>query len=179
MTEIKISIANSFNQLSLCHHIRAVAFLPTEPYAEEFDDKDFEMATHVLVVSNEQPVACMRLRLITGNTIHWGRLAILPTLSGKERMKTLFSITAFVEKYSRKMKFTRIIGEVADKRLMKFWMKKGFTLTGEDPMIFGNKEYWPFEKYIDYAQLDVEKTDHIPKVTDAHVRTGRFMQYSG
>lgn len=175
MSEINITIAKSFADIIMCHHIRAVTFLQTEPYFEEFDNKDFEMATHIIAKSENIPVACMRLSLVPNNTIHWGRLAILPSISGKDRMKTLFSMTAFVEEYSQKKRFNKIIGEVADKRLMKFWMKKGFSLTGDKPLIFGEKEYWPFEKYINYVQFEKDDFEHIPKVKDDYIRTGRLV----
>lgn len=153
MSDIEIVVVKTVNQWLQCQQVRSSAFLGTEPYHEEFDDNDLEMVTHILALSGEDPVACMRLRCIQSDTIHWGRLAILPNMPGKDRVKTLLSITSFVEAYSSSMKFKRIIGEVSDERLMSFWRKRGFTLTGGSPVVFGKREYWPFEKYPNYAQL--------------------------
>ncbi|WP_085900827.1 hypothetical protein [Kiloniella majae] len=149
MTNIRVSTVSTIDQLVKCQHIRSVAFLSTEPYEEEFDGKDLEMVAHVLVTENDNPIACMRLRHVTsedGGTIHWGRLAMAPTLPGKLRMVTLNLIAKYVDNYSLKKGFHRAIGEVADKRLMKFWNKRGFQLTGDNPIIYGSREFWPIEK---------------------------------
>ncbi|WP_085908732.1 hypothetical protein [Kiloniella majae] len=149
MTDIKITIVETMNEWIQCQQIRSTAFLPTESYHEEFDNRDFELVTHLLGLNGKTPIACMRLRYFSSETIHWGRLALMPNLMSKHRLKTLHAITNFAAFYSENMGFKRIIGEVSDERLIKFWKKRGFNLTGEAPKIFGGREYWPFEKYLD------------------------------
>lgn len=149
MTEINLSIVNTLSNLIKCQHIRAVAFLPTEPYEEEFDDKDFEMAVHILATHENTPVACMRLNYESpndGGTIHWGRLAITPTLESKLKVMALTRIAKYVDDYTIKMGFRKATGEVADKKLLKFWEKRGFQLTGEKPIVFGSRFFYKVEK---------------------------------
>ncbi len=174
MNNMKVSIVNSIDQLVKCQHIRSVAFLSTEPYEEEFDGKDMEMVAHVLVTDNNIPIACMRLRHITseeGGTIHWGRLAMVPTLPGKLRVVTLNLIAKYVDNYSLKKGFHRAIGEVADKRLMKFWNKRGFQLTGDGPIIYGAREFWPIEKFLGKTIEALEIKDK-----NANFRTSQRLQ---
>ena len=161
MSEIKIAVAKSLNELIQCQHIRSAAFLTTEPYEEEFDGRDLEMVAHILAVHNHSPIACMRLSHVTsqnGGVIHWGRLAIIPTLTNKLRLKTLNTVANYVDNYSVDKGFNKFIGEVADERLLKFWEKRGFQLTNEKPVTYGKRLFRKVEKLVspEYAGLRVQ-----------------------
>ncbi|WP_218048640.1 GNAT family N-acetyltransferase, partial [Curvivirga aplysinae] len=131
-----------------CQQLRAAAFLPTEPYEEEFDNKDFCMVIHLLAKDNDMPVACMRLSLVSvenGGSIHWGRLATLPS-SAKSRLSALNAITDFAQEYCINFGFKKIIGEVSDERLIRYWEKKGFLLSGQPPIWYGDRAFMPMYK---------------------------------
>lgn len=150
MSDLSITKAISIEHWLQCQQIRAAAFLQTEPYNEEFDDKDFCMVTHILAVLNGIPAACMRLRLHSlknGGTLHWGRLAILPTVESRKRLAILNSIADYAEEYSDRNGFAKSIGEVTDKRLLKFWGRRGFILSGEDLKRYGDRLYTPLVRY--------------------------------
>ncbi|WP_120496192.1 hypothetical protein [Kiloniella sp. EL199] len=153
MSKLDVIVVSSLDEWVQCQHVRSSAFLPTEPYSEEFDGRDFELVTHILAIQNTVPVACMRLRYTCANTIHGGRLALMPNLEPRNRLKTLNAIATFADNYCMKMGFTRILGEVADQRLIKFWIRRGFRLTGDQPIEFGNRQFWPIEKHINSASV--------------------------
>lgn len=144
MNEILISPASNIESWLHCQQIRSAAFLTTEPYEEEFDGKDFEMVTHLLATLNDIPVACMRLTIQSidnGGTINWQRLALMPNIASRNRLAILNAIANYAEEYSFQMGFKKIISEVANKSLIKFWVRRGFFLTGEPPSYYGGKEY--------------------------------------
>ncbi|KLN59020.1 hypothetical protein WH96_19800 [Kiloniella spongiae] len=153
MSKLDITVVSSIDEWVQCQHIRSSAFLSTEPYREEFDGKDFELVTHILAIQDTVPVACMRLRYACENTIHGGRLALMPNLEPRNRLRTLNAIATYADSYCVKMGFSRILGEVADRRLIKFWLRRGFQLTGGKPIEFGDRQFWPIEKYINGASI--------------------------
>ncbi len=165
MNNIIVTTVGSISEWLQCQQVRATAFLPTEPYHEEFDNKDFELVTHLLAVYMNTPAACMRLRFISpdhGGTIHWGRLAMMPNIQSKVRLATLNAIADYAEEYSQIRGFNRIIGEVSDKRLMKFWNRRGFSLTGEQPVDYGERQFWPMAKQkirAAYSPLEKDTVD--------------------
>ncbi|WP_420549194.1 hypothetical protein [Curvivirga sp.] len=151
MSHIDVSIVNTVEEWLQCQQLRAVAFLPTEPYDEEFDGKEFEMVIHLLAKNAGVPVACMRLRLVSienGGSIHWGRLATLPT-SSKDRLSALNAILDFAEQYCKTIGFKKYTAEVADDRLIRYMEKRGFHRSSEPPIWFGKRPFKPIYKELD------------------------------
>lgn len=149
--DISVHSVNSIEDWLQCQQIRAAVFLNTEPYNEEFDGKEFELVVHLLAKYQGMPAACMRLRLVSlhkGGEIHWGRLATLPTTTSKAKVGILNAITRCAESYCTKVGIRKITGEVADKRLVRYWERKGFYLSDAASIWYGDREFLAMEKII-------------------------------
>lgn len=127
-TGFEFRLAQNVHDMHLVSVVRAAAFLGhgrEEPYEEEFDGRDFNLAAHILAVRAEDPnipMATFRIWVANGG-IEWGRLAILPAERGNRRL--LSKLADEAKRITLEAGFSEATGYVNDKSLQKFWARRG------------------------------------------------------
>lgn len=152
-----VSLVTDANDFQACIAVRAAAFISRgEPYKEEYDGNDFVCATHLLAKQKSEPVGTMRIRLLTvdnGGVAVWERLAVSPVANRGIGVLNTLANTAMA--YTQFKGCHKVLGGVADPRLMRFWKKRGFTEVDKPPVIYNETEY---------IQIMLELTPNSPKV---------------
>lgn len=145
---LEIRLVTTMDELMQCFAVRSAAFLGREgePYAEEFDGNDMSGAAHLLALEKGVPVGTMRVRILSsgdGGVATWQRFASVP--SGKLAMKVLRALAEAAADYTRYKQVDRVVGEVADERLIRFWERFGFRRVDAPPVVYNGVRYQRIE----------------------------------
>ena len=145
---IEVRLVTTIDELMQCFSVRSAAFIgrESEPYAEEFDGNDVSGAAHLLALDGGVPVGTMRVRILAsgdGGVATWQRFASVP--SGKVGMKVLRALAEAAADYTRFKQVDRVVGEVADERLIRFWERFGFRRTDDPPAVYNGVPYQRIE----------------------------------
>lgn len=160
-SETTVSMVKSMEEMQQAYDIRRQVFVIEGQESEEieFDGNDF-CAAHLLAHWNGEPVATMRMRIVSGNeggTIIWERMAILK--DARERNPWIFrALMNSARHYTDLMGLKNVIGIVENPKLMRFWRIYGGKETGEEPLELDGHTYRPIRLTIDRDKPQEELT---------------------
>lgn len=145
MNNIEVQIVSDEGQWAQVRAIREKVFIvgDGEPPEEQWDGNDYA-ATHLIAYRSGEAIGTMRIRPIDSITVMWERMALLPEARG---IRTLHTLVDTAYQYTVLFKgYQRVLGIVYDRRLRKFWEKRGFRPTGEKVEIYRGHDYLPMER---------------------------------
>jgi predicted GNAT family N-acyltransferase len=158
--KLSVRVARTIDDLMRAVAIRGAVYIGEQecPYEEEFDGNDFS-ATHLIGYVDDEPAGCMRIRYFA-DFAKVERLVVRKEFrsSGLARNIVDASVTL-----CRSKGFERVF-VYAQKRLIKFWSKCGFSLP-EKPreLVFSDFDY------VEMVHLSPRKADAISVDTDPYV----------
>ncbi len=119
------------NDLSQCYSVREAVFINEQstPRDIEIDGND-HLATHLLLLEDNKPIATCRMLPLGNNIYKIGRICVLKEYRGKQIGKKL--VNSMIEKSKQYGAKQLIIG--AQIHAVEFYKKLGFSTTGEEYM---------------------------------------------
>lgn len=118
--------------------IRGAVFVGEQkcPYDEEFDGNDFT-ATHLIGYVGDEPAGCMRIRYFAD----FAKLERLVVRKEFRRIGLARKLVSFGVEFCRTKGYTRMCA-YAQKRLVKFWDKCGFSISDTPrELVFSDFDY--------------------------------------
>lgn len=151
--ELSVAVARSLNDVMQVMAIRSAVYVAEQkcPYDEEFDGNDFS-ATHLIGYVGNEPVGCLRLRYFA-DFAKIERLAVRKEFRRAGLGARL--IAAGVELAG--VKGYRTIYAHAQKRLVRYWSRFGFTARAD------GREF-AFSDY-DYREMVLDRDRHPQAIT--------------
>nr|WP_051444300.1 GNAT family N-acetyltransferase [Afipia sp. P52-10] len=150
---LSIRVARSMEDIARVIAIRSAVYMSEQscPFTEEFDGNDFS-ATHLICHWQGEPVGCIRIRYFA-DFAKLERLAVL----GKHRRAGLAGRIVDAAVDLCRLKGYRVLYAHAQKRLMDFWEKRGFTrMPGAREFVFSD---------FDYVEVKLETPKHPQSIT--------------
>ena len=134
--EVTVKVASSLEELMQVFAIRSAVFMADQqcPYHEEFDGNDFS-ASHIIAYCGGEPAATIRLRYFS-DFAKIERMAVRPQFRGYATVNPLIRYSLNL---AQTKGYTKFLGH-AQKRLVRFWSRYGFTPKGE-MFQFSDHEY--------------------------------------
>ena len=122
---ISVRVARTMDDFMRAAVIRGAVFIGEQrcPYDEEFDGNDFT-ATHLIGYVGDEPAGCLRIRYFS-DFAKLERLVVRKEFRGIGLARKLVS---FGVEFCRTKGYTRM-SAYAQKRLVKFWNKCGFSVS--------------------------------------------------
>lgn len=124
---IKVGLARNEKEIIQCLDIRTKVFGEEQGIrrGQDFDGQD-DMAKHILLHYNLQPIGCARIRILGGKA-KLERIAILKKFRGRGFGNPLID---YLRMYSKRQKVKSIYFD-AQAYLQKFYEKFGFKVVGK------------------------------------------------
>jgi predicted GNAT family N-acyltransferase len=135
---ITVSVVTTLEALAQAFAIRSQVYIGEQkcPYEEEFDGNDF-CATHFVAYIDGEPAGTLRARWFR-DFAKVERAAVLPRYRSTECARTMME---YAFEVIRRKGYTQACG-YAQKRLVNYWKKYGFTLLHPDKIFtFSDHEY--------------------------------------
>lgn len=150
---LSIRVARSMEDLTRVIAIRSAVYMSEQscPFTEEFDGNDFS-ATHLICHWQGEPVGCMRIRYFA-DFAKLERLAV--TIKHRHAGIAGRIVDAAVDLC--RLKGYRVLYAHAQKRLLGFWEKRGFSQ-------MPNTREFVFSDF-DYVEVKLETTKHPKSIT--------------
>ena len=151
---IAVEVVRRLDQLPQIYALRGIVYMGEQdcPYEEEFDGNDF-CATHFVAYIDGEPAGTLRVRWFS-DYAKFERVAVLTRFRATECAKLMMEYSFEV---IRRKGYVQACG-YAQKRLVHYWSKYGFTPLREDkPFTFSDHEYLEvlikFDKHPDAINL--------------------------
>jgi predicted GNAT family N-acyltransferase len=135
---LSVRIARTIDDFMRAAVIRGAVFVGEQkcPYDEEFDGNDFT-ATHLIGYVGDEPAGCLRIRYFS-DFVKFERLVVRKEFRGSGLGRQL--VSSGVE-FCRTKGYTRMCS-YAQKRLVKFWNKCGFSISSTSrELVFSDFDY--------------------------------------
>jgi predicted GNAT family N-acyltransferase len=135
---VSVRVARTIDDFMRAAVIRGAVFIGEQkcPYDEEFDGNDFT-ATHLIGYVGSEPAGCLRIRYFS-DFAKLERLVVRKEFRSSGLARQL--VSAGVE-FCRTKGYTRMC-TYAQKRLVKFWGKCGFSISGSArELVFSDFDY--------------------------------------
>jgi len=135
---VSVRVARTIDDFMRAVVIRGAVFIGEQkcPYDEEFDGNDFT-ATHLIGYVGSEPAGCLRIRYFS-DFAKLERLVVRKEFRSSGLARQL--VSAGVE-FCRTKGYTRMC-TYAQKRLVKFWGKCGFSISGSArELVFSDFDY--------------------------------------
>jgi predicted GNAT family N-acyltransferase len=135
---ISVRVARTIDDFMRAAVIRGAVFVGEQkcPYDEEFDGNDFT-ATHLIAYVDGEPAGCLRIRYFS-DFAKLERLVVRKEFRGSGLGRQL--VSSGVE-FCRTKGYTRMCS-YAQKRLVKFWGKCGFSISSTSrELVFSDFDY--------------------------------------
>jgi predicted GNAT family N-acyltransferase len=157
---LSVKIARSFEDLARAVAIRGAVYIGEQecPYAEEFDGNDFS-ATHLIGYVGGEPAGCMRIRYFA-DFAKVERLVVRKEFRSSGLARELVDTSVA---HCRAKGYVRVY-VYAQKRLVKFWSKCGFTVSANAREL----EFSDFD-YIEMINSAPRRSDAICEATDPYI----------
>jgi predicted GNAT family N-acyltransferase len=157
---LSVKVARSFEDLAKAVAIRGAVYIGEQecPYAEEFDGNDFS-ATHLIGYVGDEPAGCMRVRYFA-DFAKVERLVVRKEFRSSGLARELVSASVG---HCRAKGYVRVY-VYAQKRLVKFWTKCGFTVSANAREL----EFSDFD-YIEMINIAPRRSDAICEATDPYI----------
>lgn len=157
---LSVRVARTVEDLMRAVAVRGAVYIGEQecPYDEEFDGNDFS-ATHVIGYVDDEPAGCMRIR-------YFADFAKVERLVVRKEFRSSGLARQIVEEsvgLCRSKGYERVY-VYAQKRLVRFWTKCGFTLpNGARELVFSDFDY------VEMIHQSPRKLDAISEQTDPYV----------
>jgi predicted GNAT family N-acyltransferase len=157
---LSVKIARSFEDLARAVAIRGAVYIGEQecPYAEEFDGNDFS-ATHLIGYVGDEPAGCMRIRYFA-DFAKVERLVVRKEFRSSGLARELVNASVA---HCRAKGYVSVY-VYAQKRLVKFWSKCGFTVSANAREL----EFSDFD-YIEMTNIAPRRSDAICEATDPYI----------
>src|SRR5215470_7279170 len=135
---ISVRVARTIDDFMRAAVIRGAVFIGEQkcPYEEEFDGNDFS-ATHLIGYVGDEPAGCLRIRYFS-DFAKLERLVVRQEFRGLGLARKLVSFGA---EFCQTKGYTRLCSH-AQKRLVKFWSKCGFSIPDTPrELVFSDFDY--------------------------------------
>jgi predicted GNAT family N-acyltransferase len=135
---ISVRVARTIDDFMRAAVIRGAVFVGEQkcPYDEEFDGNDFT-ATHLIGYVGDEPAGCLRIRYFS-DFAKLERLVVRQEFRGLGLARKLVSFGA---EFCQTKGYTRLCSH-AQKRLVKFWSKCGFSIPDTPrELVFSDFDY--------------------------------------
>jgi predicted GNAT family N-acyltransferase len=149
---VAVEVVRSMEGMARVIAVRGAVYMGEQrcPFEEEFDGNDFS-ATHLVCHKDGEPVGCLRIRYFAGFA-KLERLAVRHECRGGGLAGRI--VDAAIE-LCRKKGYGVLYAH-AQKRYLKFWEGRGFTLMGNRELVFSD---------FDYAEVKLETEPHPQSIT--------------
>jgi predicted GNAT family N-acyltransferase len=167
---LSVKVARSFEDLARAVAIRGAVYIGEQecPYAEEFDGNDFS-ATHLIGYVGDEPAGCMRIRYFA-DFAKVERLVVRKEFRSSGLARELVDASVA---HCRAKGYVRVY-VYAQKRLVKFWSKCGFTVSADAREL----EFSDFD-YIEMINSAPRRFDAISEATDPYIIIRPEGEWSG
>jgi hypothetical protein len=152
---VTVKVVENATEWQMCVAVRAAAFIGRvgDSFEIEFlDGMDFA-STHLLALSDGQPVGSMRLRY-HGSAAIFERFAVVG--AGPQAVAVLSGLTRAAFRLADAKRYAFAVGFAAP-RLLPWWRRQGGQPITDIPLSIGNEKYYPIAKkltaYTDGATL--------------------------
>ena len=134
--DVRVKVASNLEELMQVFSIRSAVFLADQkcPYHEEFDGNDFS-ASHMIAYRDDEPAATIRLRYFS----EFAKIERMAVRAEYRGFGTINPLIKYTLNLAQTKGYTKFLGH-AQKRLVPFWSRYGFTPQGE-MFHFSDHEY--------------------------------------
>ncbi|NQU57684.1 MAG: hypothetical protein HQ513_10645 [Rhodospirillales bacterium] len=144
--QITVTLVNTAEEWEALMDLRLKIFIDEvgEPMDEQFDGND-HCSSHLLARLHGRPVGCFRIRFVSGadgGSVAWEKLGVLKEVR-KSNPRIFHYMAEAALQYTRMKGIRNAIGIAANPRLLKFWCRFGFELTGEPALQYRGICYTP------------------------------------
>ena len=135
---VSIRVVRSMEEMARVIAIRSAVYVGEQhcPFEEEFDGNDFS-ATHLICQKGREPVGCMRIRYFAD----FAKLERLAVRSESRNAGLAGQIVDAAVELCRKKGY-RVLYAHSQKRLVDFWLRRGFTrMADAREFVFSDFDY--------------------------------------
>lgn len=159
-SKLNICLADHEDDWKAIRKIRREVFIEGdgEPEEEQWDGNDYGGAAHFIMTYGGTPIGCMRIRPVNSHTVMWERMVILPEYHSLKNLNLMASNARTYSGLYRGYSEARAI--IHDRRLLKYWLRFGFKLTGEEPSYFRGHDYVPIRLKLEGVDCFIPSTDY-------------------
>jgi len=150
---VSIRVVRSMEEMARVIAIRSAVYVGEQhcPFEEEFDGNDFS-ATHLICQKGREPVGCMRIRYFAD----FAKLERLAVRSESRNAGLAGQIVDAAVELCRKKGY-RVLYAHSQKRLVDFWLRRGFTrMADAREFVFSD---------FDYVEVKLETQRHPQCIT--------------